>query len=438
MASIETYDNTKGLDISTKANTDLLGIFANQTLYELTEANEGLLVFPADLHTHKDKLHDNRVCSLQGSNLNTYNTVGFIGIQDEGRQASLQIQSRFDQNSQKQYFLQYMLGKVFCPTLLNLPTPTENENIWDFFLALLFPYYLKKALAQGLFKQYRTNAYNDTNVKGKIDINRHLKRNTPFMGNIAYTCREFSFDNPTTQLIRHTLHYLDTKGWLFDTSFAFHEAQQLIKTHTPSWKWQDKQRVIAQNKQRLQHPYFYEYEPLRKICLRILASDSVSLASENEQEKVYGVLFDASWIWEEYLATLLQEKGFTHPKNKESEGAIYVFKKKKGKRYPDFYKKNVVCDAKYKRLDGKINSQDLNQMIVYLYLRKAKQGIFIYPTTDERIIEYEKMGKLHGYRGAIGKVPLPIPQQAQDFTAFVEAMRKNEGDFLLSINSKPS
>ena len=45
----------------------------------------------------------------------------------------------------------------------------------------MFPFYLKKALRQGLYKEYHKQNYNDSNVRGTIDINRHLGKNIPFI-----------------------------------------------------------------------------------------------------------------------------------------------------------------------------------------------------------------------------------------------------------------
>ena len=36
-------------------------------------------------------------------------------------------------------------------------------------------------------------------------IAQHIKMNTPFIGKIAYSQREFSFDNHLMQLVRHTM-----------------------------------------------------------------------------------------------------------------------------------------------------------------------------------------------------------------------------------------
>jgi 5-methylcytosine-specific restriction enzyme subunit McrC len=36
-------------------------------------------------------------------------------------------------------------------------------------------------MCKGLFKQYTRNEYNNNNVKGTINIQRHIKKNTPFI-----------------------------------------------------------------------------------------------------------------------------------------------------------------------------------------------------------------------------------------------------------------
>ena len=72
-----------------------------------------------------------------------------------------------------------------------------------------FPYYLKTAMRKGVFKTYIRYKYNDKNVKGTIDIARHISKNTPFMGNIAYSQRECSYDNYLMELVRHTIEYIN-------------------------------------------------------------------------------------------------------------------------------------------------------------------------------------------------------------------------------------
>lgn len=57
----------------------------------------------------------------------------------------------------------------------------HNNRLFNFLL-FLFPHYLKAAMRKGLFKKYIRRRYNDGNVKGTIDVARHIKKNTPFAG----------------------------------------------------------------------------------------------------------------------------------------------------------------------------------------------------------------------------------------------------------------
>ena len=60
-------------------------------------------------------------------------------------------------------------------------------------------------MRKGLFKKYIRHNYNDGNVKGTIDVARHIEKNTPFTGNVAYSQWEFSFDNSLMELVRHAI-----------------------------------------------------------------------------------------------------------------------------------------------------------------------------------------------------------------------------------------
>ena len=68
-------------------------------------------------------------------------------------------------------------------------------------------------MRKGVFKTYVRKTYNDSNVKGTIDIARHIVKNTPFVGNVAYSQREYSFDNDLMELIRHTVEFIKHKPY---------------------------------------------------------------------------------------------------------------------------------------------------------------------------------------------------------------------------------
>lgn len=71
-----------------------------------------------------------------------------------------------------------MLQKVFHINLLDLQHSISNDRIFDF-LTYMFPFYLKRALKQGVYKKYTTKNYNNINAKGTINISNHIKKQHP-------------------------------------------------------------------------------------------------------------------------------------------------------------------------------------------------------------------------------------------------------------------
>lgn len=105
----------------------------------------------------------------------TSNVMGFLGCGDK----RLIIESRFCGDGED-YFFQYLLDRVLdFPNIVDFESDVNQNNRLFNFLLFLFPYYLKKAMRKGLFKKYIHRRYNDGNVKGTINIARHIKQNTP-------------------------------------------------------------------------------------------------------------------------------------------------------------------------------------------------------------------------------------------------------------------
>lgn len=53
------------------------------------------------------------------------------------------------------------------------------------------------------------------------------------------------------------------------------------------------------------HPLYIKYRPLQKLCLALLRHRHISY--HDDTEKVHGVLFDAAWLWEEYVALVIKD-----------------------------------------------------------------------------------------------------------------------------------
>lgn len=392
------------------------------------EENSNLLVFPDSFNECKDKIYDESIFSLQGENLTTSNIMGFVGINN----SELTIQSRFAKND-KDYFLHYMLQKVFSINLFDLKHSSSQENIFDFLL-YLFPFYLKKALNQGLYKEYKQNSYNNTNIKGAIDVNKHLNHNTPFNGKIAYKVREHRYDNKITQLIRHTIELIQRHRFasqILTTDSDTNNFKKQIIQATPSYDYNQRREVINKNTRPIIHPYYSEYKGLQQICLKILRYDGLKFGKE--KDKIYGLLFDGAWLWEEYLFTILKDCGFKHPDAVKRKNPIYLFQNPPRKdyypRYPDYWQDNFILDAKYKRLnERKIDRNDMHQIISYMYVKKAKLGGLIFPIEEQKDSKNSEVGRLEGYGGNIKIWSLTIADEKTDFKNFCDRMIENENE----------
>lgn len=446
MSIIQIADNNyKGVSID-KSDIENIKQFANKKIKYLKENN----LFILSKNSFKDDIENSDIIELDEVNNKIYsnNIMGFIGYND----TQIKITSRFTPNSDKDYFLHYMLQKVFYSNIFNWEYTTERDYSFDF-LIYMFTHFFQKAIRQGIFKSYQKRKYNDANVRGVIDINRHIKNNIPFNGKIAYNTREYSYDNNITQLIRHTIEYINMKsrGILNINEDIKSGVFQIIEA-TKRYDKNKRQSIINKNLKKLNHPYFYEYEPLRKICIQILRHEELKYG--REENKIYGILFDGAYLWEEYIYTILKDLDFLHPRNKEKTDGINLLNKK-WTVYPDFYNynKQIVLDTKYKMLNkdnDKIDGSDKHQIISYVYTLGAKIGGFVYPSENKEFSfdnigilnrEYNK-NILEDYSPSIFKYAFLIPNKKsneenfENINDFKKEIEKSENDFKEKIKNE--
>ena len=411
---IHITDNcTKDVIVNNPAVVENLSYFLNKSIHELIK-EEDLLIFPHSLVDSNDKIGDQSIGTLQIVNgihkIQTGNIMGFVGKAD----TQLHISSRFG-TEKDDFFLYYMLCQVNSINVFDLPYSQGNITALDL-LMLLFPYYLSNALQQGLYKEYRTFHHNDSNVRGVIDINRHIQRNVPFQGNVAYRERVKSDDNALTQLIRHTIEYISKHpigmALLHCNADVRSQVLQIIEA-TPTYSQKGRTKIISDNLRPKVHPYYSEYRPLQQLCLQILHQEDISMGKNSEH--TYGILFDGAWLWEEYLSTLLSKEGFTHPQNKSQKGSISLFTDNSGKRYPDFYhaESKIVLDAKYKCLESAskvsdVDRDDIHQVISYMHVLPSNMGGLLYPSKAEPPVTLIQ-STLKGYGGTMTLFPIHIP-----------------------------
>jgi 5-methylcytosine-specific restriction enzyme subunit McrC len=435
---MRTTDNNGGKSLIEFGNLNLddLSCIANRTLIDLQKENPDLLIFPQSLGYYRDDVEKSNVFSLDVDNLTTYNLMGFVGRNS----SQLTISSRFAKNDHHDYFLHYMLQKVFSINILKFDQTPNKENVWDFLL-YLFPFYLKKAYSQGMFKAYKKEEYNDANVKGAIDVKRHILRNIPFTGKIAYTTREHSYNNDLTQLIRHTIEYIKTHPYGSGVLTNDTEVRDIVSkfnfvTQT-TFNKNSQQKIISANLKPISHPYFTEYKMLQKICLKILRREKLTFGKE--KDKIYGLLFDGAWLWEEYLNKILMED-FIHPENKTGKNRHYLFENFQS-IYPDFISKGypkTVGDAKYIPLNGQQSYSENSERatsiyyktIAYMYRFSSDNGFLLFPNQETN---YFETYKIKDTKGILKKIGLAIPKASENFKEFIKTMAVNEVELKLNL-----
>ena len=407
-------------------------VLLDRTLDNLSQ-EDSIFIFPNDLKNSPDLDKDQKIFETVNQKIKTGNVIGFLGCGQE----RLTISSRFSTESDD-YFLHYLLQKVLNINLTSLDVGLSREERLYQLLIYLFPKYLEVAMRKGLYKEYQRFSHNDSHIKGVIDVVNHLKKNIPFTGNIAYTTREFAFDNPIMQLIRHTIEFMKNqksigRGVLENLSTSRENVAEIVRV-TPSYKIADRAKIIRLNQTKpLRHAYFREYRKLQELCLMILNREEHGLGYQ--EQKIHGILFDVAWLWEEYIHTLLPGE-FIHPRNKDRTDGISVFSNRERKVYPDFYdrERKIVLDAKYKKLElteKGINRDDLFQLISYAYILQAEKAGLIFPSIDQTVSS--EIGKVEGYGVLLKKWSIQVPQKASSYSEFYEMLGKSEKIFQNNI-----
>jgi conserved domain protein len=432
-------DNTTYITSRFSCNQCIVSNILNKSLNQLDA--EGLFIFPEAIKKVEDLTRDQMILQEFNGKYRTGNVMGFIGYGKE----RLIIQSRFC-NDKEDYFLSYLLERVLnIPNIVSLDADTSSDKRLLNFLLFIFPKYLENAIRKGLYKQYIHKKYNDTNIKGKIDIPRHLTKNTPFIGSIAYSQRLFSYDNMLMELIRHTIEFIKSKSYGSIILSDIKEELKLIVNATQSYRTCDRQKIIEQNKKNpIRHAYFREYSALQRLCILILKSEKHDIGSGIQNS--YGILFDGAWLWEEYINILLSSH-FYHPKNKSKFGAQQLFSDGKGLIYPDFISKStdprLIVDAKYKLIEN-IRGRDYLQVLAYMYRFDASKGYYIYPDSEGQVPLVLNLNKGSTYENNVSarndvniiKLGFKIPNKSADYDDF--KMQIHESELVLQnfINSQ--
>lgn len=381
------------------------------------------IIFPQHINESNDLKEDNMIFQSRNGKIWTCNVVGiFSGSKDE-----LRINSRFSNRTiNEDYFLRYMLQKVLNYNVIEDSISSSEKMSYYNMLIFLFPYYLEEAMRKGVYKEYVKRQYNNTNISGTVDVARHVRSNIPFIGNVAYRTREFSYDNKLTQLVRHTIEKIQNEyQYILNNNDSIKKYVSLIKQTTTTYSKLKRFEVLQSNIMHpIRHSYYAEYAALQRLCIQILSEEKSGFDSDHQQ--IHGIIIDISWLWEEYIGKVT---GWKHYGRNKELATINLFQNsRRSPRYPDFSVGNLPIDTKYKKnLDTR---NDYNQMTTYIHImnkeKKGKiRGGFIQPTSDVNPEKhgYKKLGILCGFGGEMFTYKFFIPQEASSYSEFLNRIR---------------
>ena len=411
-----------------KAITDVI---ADKTFEQLEK--DGIFVFPEIIKDADDISKNQMVLQSYNDMYASGNVMGFLGAGNQ----RLVIESRF--STGEDYLFQYLLNRVMdFPNVVDLEADANQDNALFNLLVFLFPHYLRKAARKGAFKTYIRRQYNDGNVRGTIDVARHIRMNTPFVGKIAYSQREYSYDNYLMELVRHTIEYIKAKPYGNRLLNSAKDEVKLVVDSTPDYSPGDRRKIIEDNKKNtIRHAYYHEYRDLQRLCILILQNEKQQMGYG--KRKVYGILFDGAWLWEEYVNSLVEDY-FYHPMNKAGKDKQYLFNGHTGLIYPDFIGRDdenrIIADAKYKPI-GNIGNQDYLQVLAYMFRFDAKKAFYFYPESTDLSDKELWLNKGSSFEDNVSarddicliKHGLRIPQDAVSYSEFETQIKDSELEF---------
>lgn len=389
---------------------------------------------------------------------------GELGNDEENKEykveISLQIQSRFDIKEEngrkvigKPFFLSTMLSGS-NPILNNDFIPSNTEDyLFDYLLLFIFKAKLEEANVKGLYRTYHRFERNDDRVKGSIDVSRHIKENMGLNnGRIAYSYRENSVNNYLNHLIVTAYNYLKKKYFgmvngLFDNNSP--ELKRLIDNLSLSigYPKYDIKTTIMKNLNSISHPFYTEYEALRKICLKILRNEGISIFDGISSDKVEGILFYIPDLWERYLEGFLRDSQYTFSPQWKIKLIDYnndnIFRQS---TYPDYVFFNdrhfrepfMILDAKFKEKWSEIvlnkgamsNAlEDYDKAVRDMVSINAHATGVVFPTNDIRalnprefishnISEFNKTDKFLSF-------PIYVPYSSDNYREWSNNFRNN-------------
>ncbi|MFF2589505.1 hypothetical protein ACFVSS_16750 [Peribacillus butanolivorans] len=419
----------------------------DKTIKDIRKEYDDFIIFPLEVpdKTLKSKLFESTGVYNGEIKIKTTNLIGSFSL--PGGNTSISIGSRFD-STESQFLIAYLLIKSLDSNinLLDWEMEVTTDLEWGVINIILFSYLLVSVSSKDIFRTYVEKNKNTYSIKGKINVGKHLKHNTPFTGKFFSINRELQYDNPNLWLIRKAIEHIKVKyngiweNYMLSQS-SIVSAIELIYSLTPNYD-----DFILNNSQihrEITNPLYSEFELLRKLSLQILGEEGNGFLNGNQKE-LKGLIFDISWLWELFVYDILKKlkkfnfKHLQYGIDKDvrvlnNDGYDdYHF-------YPDYIckAKGIVFDAKYKEnWEFRGRRDDVHQMLSYMFLTGASFGGVIFPSKMANFKRTEiKVFEINSKLSSKWlSIPVNIPQNINSFKEFSDKMDREIKKIVIKLN----
>ena len=357
---------------------------------------------------------------------------------------TLEISCRFD-TDKNAFFLMAMLLRLPDEELQgHFIKPEVNitfHQAMDVFLLFMFKKQLAEAAKKGLFRKYQRFENNDSRPRGTIDIARHIRENMGLNnGRISYHYRELTADNPVNRLILAAYKRLCEKHPKFceeriDRDERVSSTLKMLQTEL-GWSKTSLRSIIRGNLRPVTHPYFSEYEALRRTCLKILRDEGVSIFDAEDSEETDAICFNITKLWEKFIEYQFRKLEPSHSfKLSPQEPKDFLTGLFNREAIPDFVIRNgktaAILDAKFKRHWEKYQdnydllTDDIFKCIRDMHLFETDRTGVVFPTENGGILKSATDPNFD----LVG-VHVPKVKEKQSFGEWSEILDKSAGGIL--------
>jgi McrBC 5-methylcytosine restriction system component len=262
----------------------------------------------------------------------------------------------------------------------------EKMNLFEI-IAYLFTEKLALELRKGIFKSYQRESGELQLVRGRIDMNRQLRREALKQPGISCEYDEFQIDNPLNQAFKAALQIVMSRC----------KASSTKKRAASSMVWLDEVKATGMTHDRLERIRFDRtnrryLESFRLAKLLLSRSTSVSSPGGTSNSSI---LFKMNDLFEAYIAYLVctitdkvTVKDRSHKLLVRTGDNRGVFRLEPDLLVTNPAGKRIILDTKWKMIHSHrsrhgVKREDFYQMYAYLTrYKEVKDVILLYPHHD--------------------------------------------------------